>query len=197
MTDIDQTREAHDALINAVANNTASAEDRAQAERIAANDEDFARELSFARSLRKAVKAQTVDVPSEFALQRLRREIKREQPAAIGGTAGRWAEFAPKVAIAACLVVILQTGYIMTRDASQHYVTAAANSEADVQIRFSNDATAGQIQRFLREQKMQILAGPSAAGIYRLGDGVDGPVEGSRIEQWQSEYSFIDFAAVD
>src|SRR5882672_498813 len=77
-------------------------------------------------------------------------------------------------ASAAALVILLQTGLIggimLNRQATTGFETASAPSGpiedgAYALIRFTPDATAGEIAKFLESNKIAIAGGPSAGGL--------------------------------
>jgi anti-sigma factor RsiW len=80
-------------------------------------------------------------------------------------------------ASAAAFVILLQTGLIggvmLNQQAAGGYETASAPSGttsdgAFALIRFTSDATAADIAKFLESNKIAITGGPSAGGLYRI-----------------------------
>ena len=131
---------------------------------------------------------ETLGAPSSRALDALFRKIDAEpvrKPAHNFNLAGRIAEFMASLtprtlafsAAAAVFALVLQagviTGVLLNETGTGGYQTASAPSAQStagsyVMIRFSAEATATDITRFLEANKLSIASGPAPGGLYRV-----------------------------
>lgn len=135
---------------------------------------------------------ETLGAPSARALEKLFAKIDAEparRPAASLNLGARIAEFfaslSPRTLAyasgAAVLAILLQAGFIggimLKETQTSGYQTASAPSTdpgvgAFTLIRFAPQATSDDINRFLQANKLSIVAGPVAGGMYKVKVGM-------------------------
>jgi len=170
-----------DLLLPWYVNGTLSAEERRQVEAYLERSGHARDEVDLLRALRQQVKDDAVEnSPGELGLQRLKREIKQTEqgPAASDRLAGRTitvASFWRPLAVAACLVVMVQAGVMVgLGDFGGDTVTVGIASgttgliEPQLQVTFAPDATEADIRELLQSAGASIADGPTALGIYKL-----------------------------
>lgn len=135
---------------------------------------------------------ETLGAPSSRALDALFKKIDAEparKPARSLNLAGRFSEFLASLtprtlaftAAAAVLALVLQagviTGVLLNENAPGGYQTASAPASASgsyAMIRFSPQATAADVTKFLEANKLSIASGPAPGGLYRVRVAVTG-----------------------
>lgn len=135
-------------------------------------DSELRKELQFLRALQMNVNSQPRDThsPGELGLKRLQKEI-----GALGmiegtqkvGKEKRWwqaSAIAASVALVAVLLIDIN-GHYGEYDAAGG--TAVENQNVLV-VTFSPLATESDIRKLLLAEKLSIISGPSALGVYRL-----------------------------
>ena len=150
-------------------NGTLDEEQRRVIEAALAEDSEDARELAdelaFLKQLRQHIKQQVAAAsPGETGLHRLRRELRRESAA----TSARWWK---PVAIAASMLLVVQTGYMLMPVDTGSGITPLSGSQYTapvLQIQFRDDAANAAIQSLLLAEQARIIDGPSASGLYRI-----------------------------
>lgn len=135
---------------------------------------------------------ETLGAPSARAMETLFAKIDAEpvrKPAASLNLSARIAEFCASLSPrslayaggAAVLAILLQAGFIggimLKETRTGGYETASAPSTdpgigAFTLIRFAPQATADDINRFLSDNKLSIVAGPMPGGLYRVRVGM-------------------------
>lgn len=132
-------------------------------------------ELAYLTALRDSIKmagAVEESSPGEFGLQRLLRDVRREgQNAALQPAPSAQVFSLRGLAVAASLVLATVMGFGLARvtEAPAPYEVAGASSEAILQVVFVPEAQESEIRALLLENKLEIVDGPSALGVYRLG----------------------------
>jgi hypothetical protein len=131
---------------------------------------------------------ETLGAPSARAMETLFAKIEaepRRRQAGAGGFSLRMAEFFASLSprslayagAAAVLAIILQAGFIATvvikETGESTYQSASAPTTAPgvgafTLIRFAPQATSDDINKFLEANKLSIVAGPVAGGMYRV-----------------------------
>jgi len=167
-------------LLPWLANGTLEGEERERVRRHVAACARCRAELEFLETLRRGVKAcWTGEEPGELGWARVRASIRRET------------EFRPRrsrtfldlrwMAAAAAVLVVVQTGVIAYltlgpgAGPALYQPLGAEQQRPVLQVRFRPDASEARIRALLRETGVEIVAGPSALGIYSLA-----PVEGGQ-----------------
>jgi hypothetical protein len=149
-----------------------SADLTARIAQAAEQDPDLRTELALMRSLRSALAEQTAEpAPGDLGWARLSRAIEAEAPRQRrGAPVWRVAAVAAVGAVAAWQFVALplipglrgtEPGYVTATDRPAGAVTAT--------VAFVPDATEGRIRALLAETGAQIVGGPTALGLWRLG----------------------------
>ena len=129
--------------------------------------------------IRAAMQAEDIRSPSDFGLARLMRDIDRAAPAlpATGTVAAapRRAWVWQAVAAVAVAGFVAQAFWPRPADtpAPGGYQMASATMPGALGVSFAADAPESAIRDLLLSQGLEIVAGPSAMGFYRL-DRVDG-----------------------
>lgn len=167
MTD---TRAEIEALLPAYVSGQLEPEERARVERALAEDPDLAEELRFVEALADGVRRtaeETAPPPGELGWYRLRRSVAEESGAAGGRSVLPWR---PALAAAAVLVIAVQAGLLWQahRPGDAAWESLSSDAAGVVQVRWAEDAAAGEIERLLRRHRLEIVSGPSASGVYRL-----------------------------
>jgi hypothetical protein len=160
------------------------------------DDPTLQREVDFLNALRDQLKQSAQASPGEFGLQRLMRDVQKEQNAQ--PLLKRW----KTLAVAASLLMVVQTGIMVsmmgTEDNGIVPLSGSDYSGAVIQLQFREQATADSIQQLLLSLNGSIIEGPSANGVYRIRLQVTEPDAVNRqIEQLKSNTEVIDFAAVE
>lgn len=173
-----------DDLLPWVANQTATDDERREADAYLAEDSDARSELEFLKQLRDGVKAASVDAsPGELGLARLRRRIEEERLARSAPSPSvRWWQAA---AIAATLLVAVQAVFMFGPKDQDGRLSTAGGPEPSaqaIQVTFVGEASEAAIRMLLLDLGLEIVEGPSAAGVYRLSAGPDAASEDSLSE---------------
>jgi len=178
MADNGKKDEALDLLLPWYVNGTLKDDERRDVEAYLERSSHARDEVELLRALRQQVKDEAIESsPGELGLQRLKRQMKAEapQPATSDRMAGRTitvASFWRPLAVAACLVVMIQAGVMVglggfgTTDSELDIATGG--SPAVLQVTFAPDATEQQIRDVLQEAGASIAEGPTALGVYGL-----------------------------
>ena len=147
-------------------------------------------EISLLKIMRAEAK-KTAASPGELAKLRFMREIKRDKAATSTPATGTW--WKQGLAVAAALVIMIQTGVILTfgpKTDSQGPgiqtaqtapkadpaagVRLASGMAADLKLQFQPDATVQQVNRLLDSINARIVSGPDADQYYEVDvEGID------------------------
>lgn len=155
-------------------NGTLDAETRAELEALAAEDPELRAEIEALGAIRAEMQAEEVRAPGEFGVARLMRDIDRETvDAAQEGTvvplrapSRGWLW---QLAAAVAVVGLIAQGFLLRQPAApEGYVMAGAGAEGALVVGFVPEASEAQIRALLLAQGLEIVAGPSALGLYRL-----------------------------
>lgn len=176
MADNGKRDEALDLLLPWYVNGTLAGDERRQVEAYLERSSHARDEVELLRALRQQVKDEAVESsPGELGLQRLKRQMKQEAAQPQDRMAGRTitvASFWRPLAVAACLVVMVQAGIMVglggfgTTDGG--VTTATGGSPAVLQVTFAPEATEQQIRDVLQQAGASIADGPTALGVYNL-----------------------------
>jgi len=190
--DIDRTRLYE--LLPWYVNGTLSREEEREVRELIDQDEEAERQAAMLHRVRSAVRDREFGLPGELGLRRLRASLDAEQPVG-GGKPGlpRWL----KVAAAAALAVILvQAGLLLdTRYAPEGYEPAGvAPGRPVIQLRFEADARESAIRRLLVDLRLEIVAGPSSVGVYRVAPASDDVDIGQALNRLRERTEIVAFA---
>ena len=127
-------------------------------------------EVALMRKMRAQIKQSHVTASNEFGLERLKRDIRREQRPTIGNPA--WLR--PALAAGVLLIMVQSALLINYWPESSGLVPLGEQYNGVVlQVRFVATATEAEISGTLREIDATLVDGPSSLGIYRLKLNID------------------------
>ena len=145
------------------------------------------------------VAGQEVDaLPTEFAWQRLRRDIRQLPVDEKIRTKNFWPWAA---ATAAMLIIVVQTAIIVDLGQLEStYTLAGLQAQGAIaQVRFHPESTEEDIRAALLAVEAEIVAGPGASGIYRirLADDKDDPVFEQKLRVLSRQSDLVQFIERD
>lgn len=164
-------------------NGTTTPEENAEIEAWLARDPLLAAERAALAQMRATMQDEPMQSPGEFGLARLMRDIEREErarpavepPAANTDTAPRRLLAGPRLwQVAAVLALALFAGQTawMLRDGGPRYELVGAGEDQATGplliVAFAPEASEAAIRALLLDLDLEIAAGPSALGLYRL-----------------------------
>ena len=158
-------------------NGTLSAADKAEIEALMAEDALLAAEHDAMAAIRTGMQAEEIRSPGDFGLARLMRDVAREGAVPVSAPVRAPARSWMWQAVAAVAVVglLAQTFYQRetgssgeTGAAPAGYVLAGAEAPGALVVSFAPGATEAAIRDLLVGLDLEIVAGPSALGLYRL-----------------------------
>ncbi len=160
-------------------NGTLAGADLAEMDAWLADDAQLAAECDALAGIREAMQAEDIRSPGEFGLARLMRDVMRDvtrdvtregagpvvpsQP--VQGRPWLW-----QAAAAVAVVGLLAQAFFLRDTNPPHagYTLASAAAPGALVVGFAPDATEERIRSLLVGQDLEIVAGPSALGLYRL-----------------------------
>lgn len=161
-------------------NGTLSPAEMAEMEALLAEDALLAAERDALAVIRAEMQAEEIRTPGEFGLARLMRDVNRESaiPAAaetkvvaLRSRTWMW-QAAAAVAVVALLVQANLPGGSGAPQ-GEGYAMAGASATGALVVSFAPDTPEVEIRDLLVGAELEIVAGPSALGLYRL-DVLDG-----------------------
>ncbi|WP_421708618.1 hypothetical protein [Algihabitans sp.] len=188
-------------LLPLYVNGTLGDADRRRIDALRAENAELDAEIAFLSALARGVKAaedndREVRSPGELGLRRLQRELRTQDETAGQTPAPRAASPAVSVkggpvgrlALVASLALVIGLGAgMLTMNLVQTDRFTAAGGDpgtererggARLHLVFRSDATAADIEALLRSERLEIVAGPSALGLYTVAaDARDGGVQ--------------------
>lgn len=210
-------REDIEALLPWHAAGTLNRRDAQRVEQALATDQDLARQYAAVREeLAETIRLnESLGAPSARAMEKLFTAINAEAPrrARSLNLSARVAEFmagfSPRTlawsAGAAALAIVLQAGIIagvMIKDRGAGYETASFGKTVTATgsfalIRFTPEATAADITRFLETNQLTVVGGPQSGGMFkvRVADAKAGKDEVGRIIERIQGDRLVGFAA--
>ncbi|QBY00010.1 hypothetical protein E2K80_04040 [Rhodophyticola sp. CCM32] len=158
------------------ANGTLEEAERAEVEAALADDANLRAELEALLALRETMQAEVLQTPGELGLARLMRDVEADR--AGSATPQPADNVVPirqmriwQIAAAVVLTVALaQTVIVYSGSDQSGYELASGEgaAEADFVVGFAADATEARIRALLLDAGVEIVAGPSALGLYEL-----------------------------
>ncbi|MGM0982759.1 MAG: hypothetical protein ACQEXG_04940 [Pseudomonadota bacterium] len=138
-----------------------------------ADDPELAREVELLHMLKQGWQQDQEAPPMELGLARLKRDIQQEQSLPEAPSPRyRGQRFWKGLALAACLVVAIQTSLVVfTGSDDTQWELLSGSPEPDaprLQVVFAPDTTIAQLQALLQPHAAHIVEGPGALGIYTL-----------------------------
>ena len=157
------------------------AADRNHVEQAAREDEDIASEIAILRALQKDLKHHAnMQAPSELGWARLSRAIETEiQPSRerdslrrptniIQPAIWRYAAIILGIVAIGQSVLLIQQPVHDTDQLRYVTVSESLSEKTDLKIRFKPNISEEVMRTFLQENALEIVAGPSALGLYDL-----------------------------
>ncbi|MFC2990602.1 anti-sigma factor family protein [Halomonas tibetensis] len=140
------------------------------------NDPDLAREAELLQALKQGLQhyENAGEPPIELGLARLKRDIQQEQNVSDTPSPRKRRDlFWKGLAVAACLVVVVQTSLVVftgSDDTQWELLSGGGASDAapQLQVAFAPDTTIAQLEALLQPHAAHIIEGPGALGIYSL-----------------------------
>ena len=123
-------------------------------------------EIAWLQKIRAQIKADKSAAPGEFGLNRLMRDIRREQ--AIPARKRSW--WQPALA-AAAVIIVVQGAVLMNLLSQPESIVPLGGPVAEgvvLQVRFHPEASEARIRALLQQVRGNIVGGPGALGVYRL-----------------------------
>lgn len=152
-------------------------------------------ELLLLQTMRESSKQEAPVVAEDFAWHRLKRDIRQKDNQR--SDKNLW--WKPAMATAAAIVIVVQTVFIFKMDSEMDSYVQAGHHEqsAVVQVKFNANAREEQIRKALLELDAEIIAGPSAAGVYRikLTHLKDDPASEGKIKKLREHKLLINYLA--
>ncbi|MFN4099030.1 MAG: hypothetical protein ACK4GT_04570 [Pararhodobacter sp.] len=151
-------------------NGTLSAEERARFEALMAEDAVLTAEHDAMAALRTTMQAEDIRSPGEFGLARLMRDLAKETAAPAPARAPSRSRIWQAVAAVAVVGLLAQTFFLRDSGAPDQdgYLMAGAVTPGALVVGFAPGATEAGIRGLLLDADLEIVAGPSALGLYRL-----------------------------
>lgn len=210
-------RQDIEALLPWHAAGTLSRRDAQRVEHALAHDRELARQYELVREeLAETIRLnESLGAPSARAMEKLFAAIdaegapRRSRSLNIGARLAEFvAGFSPRTlalsGAAAAVAILLQAGIIagvLIKDQGAGYETAsygpASAPGAYAVVRFAAQATTADVTRFLEANKLSVVDGPSAGGLYRLrvAPADAGREEVARVIQRMQDDKLVSFVA--
>ena len=188
-------------LLPLYVNGTLGDADRRRIDALRAENAELDAEIAFLSALARGVKAaedndREVRSPGELGLRRLQRELRAQDetagqtraPRAASPTVSVKGGPVGRLALVASLALVIGLGagmLTMNLVQSDRFIAAGGDRSAELERRgarlhlvFRSDATAADIETLLRSEGLEIVAGPSALGLYTVAaDARDGGLQ--------------------
>ncbi len=158
-------------------NGTLEAEERTTVEAALAEDAELRTELDLLTSLRDHMQAEEVNSPGEVGLSQLMAKLDSQTPANLSRPPRIW-----QIAAAVLLAVTIIQGLLLVApgdDAATYQLVDG--TEAAITVSFLPGVTEADLRASLLAAGLEIVAGPSALGLYGLA-----PLEGVDVDEAQA-----------
>lgn len=190
------TSQHPDDLLAFYVNGTLTDNEQREVEAHIATCERCQQELVLLRTMRDVSRQQSSEFPREFAWQRLKRDLKRESVSSTPKSKTWWQ---PAVGIAAAVIIAVQAVTIINLNDEVDTYTQAGYQHGGVvvQIKINPQATEAQLRELLLDIDAEIVAGPSANGLYRvkLSAKKDDPSVTGKLETLKDNSKLITYVA--
>jgi hypothetical protein len=188
-----------DLLLPFHVNGTLTPAEQARMDAWLAEDAAAAAQAEGLARVRQDMQAEAPRSPGEFGLARLMRDVRQEQAAATSAPSA-----APRrpwlwQAVAALALAALLGQVIWPRPAADgrfELAGAGRDAGAALVVGFAASATEAQIRTLLVDLGLEIVAGPSAVGLYRL-QGVDDTDPDAALRALQASPDIVESVAHD
>lgn len=160
-------------------NGTLDADEAARVEAALAQDDVLKADAALLTALRDDMQAETHRSPGEFGLARLMRDVARDEAAPVSAPAAanspvpiQSRTWVWQIAAAVAMALFVGQSLMLSRDQAAGgggYELASAPAAPGLVVSFSPNATEAQIRGLLLDLGLEINGGPSALGLYRLG----------------------------
>lgn len=123
-------------------------------------------EIALLEKIRSGVKSDRPEAPTEFGLNRLLRDLHKEQ----SNPAHKRSWWQPALA-AAAVIIVVQAAVLMNLLSQPEPIVPLGGPAAEgvvLQVRFHPEASEVQIRALLQQVRGNIVGGPGALGVYRL-----------------------------
>jgi len=164
------TRDEISALLPFLANGTLEGAERADVEAAVAADTALQAELTALRAIRATMQAEVEFSPGEMGLARLMRDIPKQEPQKRIRRPWVWQ------AVAAVLLAVVVGQIVLLNRPGPGGYELAGGEDAPIVAAFAADTPESDLRALLLQAGVEIVAGPSALGLYRLS-----PLEGTEI----------------
>lgn len=173
-------------------NGSLTEEECRQIEHVLSETPDLEKEVEWLEALQMSLQQGNDVPPIPLSLARLKRDIQREDAASQPKTSDSRHYWKP-LALTACLILAVQTGFQLTSTTSGDWAPLSGNTIHEgpqLRVAFHADATVQQINESLVSRGSRIVDGPGALGLYTVmlptGSDVD------TIRQEFEQLAFVD-----
>lgn len=149
-------------------NGTLDAPERAELEALMAEDAQLRAEADALAVIRAEMQTEEVRSPGEFGLARLMRDVGREAAKPVAAAPLQNRTWLWQLAAAVAVVGLLAQTLLMRDTGGNGIQLASADAPGALVVTFAPDATEEAIRDMLLGAELEIVAGPSALGLYRL-----------------------------
>lgn len=164
------SREEAEALLVFYANGSLDDVERGLVSDALETDVELQRELRMVLEMRSEMQASAPVSPGETAFYRLMKDVDRvpQDPTVIAIRQRGKRVSVLQAVLALAVVAMLAQGVILWQGLTGGFDLAAGSSRADLIVAFHPDAQESDIRTLLLDLDLQIVAGPSSLGLYRL-----------------------------
>lgn len=164
------SRDEIETLLPFLANDTLEGKERAEVESAVADDPALAMDLAALRAIRETMQSEDIGAsPGEFGLARLMRDIGKEEKAMTAPPATVARPRIWQIAAALLLAVVIGQAVLLSGSGEGTDFELAGGTDAALTVAFLPDAPEAAIRAVLLDAGVEIIAGPSALGLYQLG----------------------------
>jgi anti-sigma factor RsiW len=162
----DRRRDEIEQLLPGYVSGSLGPGESAAVEQALAADAELRNELRFLQALRDRLLA---DSRGATVGRMGWHHLQRSLHAAKASPARPRSQWLAAAGLAAAALIVVQSGLLWQAYASRDsYRPLASQQGADLQVRFVAGASAAQISGLLAAERLEIVSGPGAAGVYRL-----------------------------
>lgn len=181
-------------------NGTLDGEEESRVRRLVETDAQSARDAEILRRVRDVVRSQEFGSPGELGLRRLQASIHNEPGGRdFSSGTGRVRWWRPALAAAAALVIVIQAVMLLNlwRQPGEYHPAGAEPERPVIQLEFVPGASEEQMRRLLTRLDVEIVAGPSSVGVYRVAPIHEGADLRKLVSQLRDAGDVVSFAEVE